>query len=357
MSRITAALVLVCAVGSQALARGPVEDDAVARQLASPDPLVRDAALVHVLISEDADADRVLERVGSGGNGAISVARARQARAISKRLAAAPPDSLAFWCLVEVAMSVEWRDLEPAILLAATRSGPAGRAALLSKRYEALQIVAKFCAGGAMRQVTPESESDKARLDALGARAVPHLLHVLAYDPWSSFFGVIGGAFALQPPGALEQGGAVFALGHLSVREAVPYLLLQLQGPSVTVSGAVAMVLKKLTSIEVPPGKDGRFDDSAVLKWWEAERKSRSTEVDDFVEDALAALLESLPALELMPDYAAQFAQFEQPLGSTYRAIERISGRALGAAPTGALEERLAGIRRTLAAVRAARSK
>jgi hypothetical protein len=338
-----------------AFAGGPVDDAAVAHHLASPDPLVRHAGLVDLVRSEDAEAERVLARVGADAAGAASVARARQARRLTQRLAEAPRGSLAFWRLLESAHGAEWLDLEPAIVLHATRAGPAGRAALLSQRAEALGVVSQFCARGG-EFVVPDGDFLAAQLGGLGPRAAAPLLHVLAYDPWSSFFGVGGGAFALTPPGALEQGGAAAALGHLRVREAVPYLLLHLRGPSMTVESAATMSLQKISGIDMP-WKNGRSDPTAVLAWWDGERKSRAIEVQDFMEDVLAALLESLPFLELMPHYAADYAQYDQPLGSTYKAVERISGRSLGTVPTGTLEERLAGIRATLAAIRAEGAK
>jgi hypothetical protein len=256
---------------------------------------------------------------------------------------------VAFWRLLESALGVEWRDIEPAIMLA-SGAGPADRAGLLSQRAEALGVVSRFCARGAQFLV-PDGDPIGVQLAGLGPRAAAHLLHALAYDPWSSFWGVGEGAFALTPPGALEQGGAAVALGRLRVREAVPYLLLHLRGPSMTVEGAAATSLRAISGVEVP-WKDGHSDVTAVFAWWESERKSRGAEVQDFVEDVLGALLESLPFLELMPHYAANYAKYIQPLGSTYEAIERISGRSLGTVPSGTLEERLAGIRGTLAAVR-----
>ena len=356
MRHLALVLPIALTVGAPiATASGPVDDAAVVRQLASPDPQVRQAALVEVVLRGDADAERVLGAVAPTGVGAESVLRARGARALSKRLAAAPRDSRAFWRLFEVALGAEWRELEPAIVLEATHRGPADRAALLSQRAEALGVVSQFCARGAEFFV-PDGDPLAARLAALGPRAAPHLLHVLAYDPWSSFWGVGGGAFALTPPGALEQGGAAVALGRLKVKEAVPYLLFHLQGPSFTVEGGAATALRDLSGVAVPWGKDGRFDSAAVSAWWEGERKSRSVAIQDFVEDVLGALTESLPVLEQMTYYAADYAKYDQPLGSTYAALERISGRALGPVPTGTLEQRLAGIRGTLAAVRSAGS-
>ena len=58
MGRIAAGLAVGCMLGGQALAGGPVDDGAVARQLASPDPQVREAALIDAVTHPDVAAAR-----------------------------------------------------------------------------------------------------------------------------------------------------------------------------------------------------------------------------------------------------------------------------------------------------------
>ena len=341
---------------SSAHADGPVDDAVVARQLASADPLVRQAAVVDIVVRKQGDAQRVLALADAAGTAREQVLRARHARFLASRLSSAPRESVAFWSLLERLLAPEWRDLEPAIVLVGTAAGASQRASWLAERDHALAVVAKFCERGAQ---IPVMGSDPAgeQLAALGPRSTPHLLHILAFDPWSSFWGIHGGAFALAPPGALEQGGAVVAATKTGAREAIPYLLFQLHGPSRTVEWAAASALAALTGQKVPDAGDGEVDDTAVFEWWSAERRSRPESVGDFVEDVLAALLESLPFLEQMPHYAAEYAKFDEPLATTFRAVERISGRTLGAVPSGSLEERLKGIRDALTAFRSVASR
>src|SRR5262245_60724321 len=121
MCRVVPIAFLALSAGMHgAFAGGPIDDAAVVKQLASADPAVRQAALMEVGLRDEADAEKVLGHAGADPVSAASVARVRGARTLTKRLAGAPRDSVAFWRLLEAAHGAEWRDLEPAIVLEAT---------------------------------------------------------------------------------------------------------------------------------------------------------------------------------------------------------------------------------------------
>ena len=371
VSRPLLSLLVLAALPSEVRAEEGRGAAQLARQLSSADPDVHRSAEVALVIEHRKDGDAILAAVEKAGAPASSVARVREARRLAAALGAAPKDAVAFWSLLEKVLAPEWHDLEPAILLSV--AGAAQRATWLAQRNAALDVVTRFCARGSMpaplplpaagapaglplppAPAHPSADPLCDELMAQGVRAVPHLLHALASDPWTSFVGHPGATFAVRPAAALDLGGAIVAIAKLRAREAIPYLLLHMHGPSVTLESNAAAALSVLTGQSTAYKPDGGgIDDAAVFAWWGTRRGAHPEEIHDFVEAVLEALLEGLPFLDRRPDFAEGFAAFGQPVGATFAALERISGRPLGPVPTGSLEEQLRGIRAALAAERA----
>lgn len=265
----------------------------LARRLGDPDSAVAEAAVAALV----AQGDRAIEvltplaafhRNAAGGSpghfdeaaprAAAGAARALAGIGMSKRLAGAAKDSLAFWMSLEDVLDREAGPVRDSILESALGgSHLAGKA--IERRNAASAVAAEFCrdwsfAGDVPRDADAQKRL-KERLVAVGSAAAPYLLRVVGRNPVAAGQLPFGHPFQTM---AAER--AVEGLAILKVREAVPFFLFQATGPSAMLDGVAQKGVDDLAGTRFATPESGVWgrvfglqpETAPMVAWWREHR-------------------------------------------------------------------------------------
>jgi hypothetical protein len=153
---------------------------------------------------------------------------------------------------------------------------------VMQEHERAERIAREFCLAWSEwsnDQTRPRFERMENELKDVGAAAAPYLFDVLGQTPYFAF----GNMDPVRGATARMQVRALFAVGLLEMKEAVPFLIYQCRGPSLTATSTAATVLQKLTGEEFE-AKWLQTVDLSTIDWWAKETKQNPVGLDALVE-------------------------------------------------------------------------
>jgi len=275
----------------------------------------------HVLGPQEAERSRrrlaELQRVG-------------RAFSLAGRLAKADPATASFWIALDDAVT----EAPPELLEDVLRLGVGDaerRREVLRTREAAAAAVATFVTEW-NEMYTPGTDLEK-RYDELksalvdqGMASVPPLLHILEVEPRRAFLFVDP-----APEGEVSarmQVRAIFALSFLGPREAVPYLVLHANGPSLTAASNAWGALVQIAGIEGAEAGFLQEPDRELLEVWWADHRHEYAAARRPLERALVdALLTSLAHEILGVAKARDTGQIRIPLPDEFVGLRQRQAR------------------------------
>ncbi len=337
-TRIVAAVALVAAGG----VAGFAADDAAAtavKALEAADPLAEGAAFPGIA-APDAAVDAALRGIAASEK-ASAVVRGRALRLVHEldladrvRAGRAKPDLGVWLALDEIALKIPRKGPGEALLQRALPDAKE-RETMTASLAAARETARRFCldwneletAGGddAKRNAALRGELEKA-----GAAAVPYCVEVLAAPPQATF--------AVMDPEkgvtARQQVRAVFALGFVDAKGAVPYLVFHVSGPSLTLCTNAQALVRRFAGSGAGDGKgDEAASVQAIETWWSEHRGDHALVTDHLVRSVLRWTRAALRSTDRDTAYWAQH-------GPT--ALERLLGSKIEFAPDDAAPANLA---------------
>jgi hypothetical protein len=283
----------------------------VAKALAAADPLA-DGSPCADLCAADASAEDAVRALAKSAEVAADV-RDRALRVVlafdlAKRVRdgdAAP--GVVYWLALDE-LDRRYPAAQRESLLARALPDAAKRKARLDELAAGRATSAKFCTEWNEFYV-PGGDDEKryvalaADLKKTGAAAVPALAEILAIPPQATFC-------VMEPhPGvsARRQVRAIFGLMHLDARDAVPYLVWQSRGPSLTESSnAQGLAAKWFVPAAAPDADEAK----AVEAWWKEHRAEHAIVVDHLVRTTLRwtrdGVADAKPAVAEGADFTAR---------------------------------------------------
>jgi hypothetical protein len=298
-------------------------DDALVKSLEAADPLAEGSSTPGIAPA-DAGLDASLRAIAASDKITPLVrSRARRlllALELADRVRAgrAKPDLGVWLALDEIALKLPRKGPGEALLRRALPDD-VEREALTAAIAAARETARRFCLDWNEIE-TPGGEDAKrnaalrAELEKAGAAAVPYVLDVLAVPPQASF-GVMDPAKGTT---ARQQVRAVFALGFVDAKAAVPFLVLHVKGPSFTLCTNAQAQVRRFAGIRAGPGAG---DEEAAVKeietWWPAHRADYSLALDRLVRSVLCWTRDAVRSTNRDTVYWAQFgpAALERVLG------------------------------------------